>query len=133
MADNNFSVGIEPFGMPNPFINIINSTSFQLFDNLLVTPDVLVTKADAVLTMIKAMRSNFEELESKINGTASYWQGEASEVHREKYQNKKEDMEEAFKRLIDDTEKLRKMAAVYTAAENEALNISTDLPGDVIV
>jgi hypothetical protein len=42
-------------------------------------------------------------------------------------------MEEAFKRLIDDTEKLRKMAAVYTAAENEALNISTDLPGDVIV
>ena len=122
-----------PTGIPNPFINIINAISFNLFDHLLVTPDMLLAKAEAVLAMINAMQKNFEELEAKINGTANYWQGEASEVHREKYQNKKADIEEAFKRLLSDTENLRKMAAVYTATENAAIDISTDLPGDVIV
>ena len=106
---------------------------FGLFSVLKVTPEELVAKADVVLSKINNMKKDLEELEAKVNGTANYWQGETSEAHRRKYQIKKEEVEEGLRLLIADTENLRKMAAVYTATENEAVNVSTDLPGDVII
>lgn len=101
--------------------------------NLLVTPEVLLAKADTVLTKIRNMQTSFQELEGKITGTANYWLGEASEAHRDKYTSKKEEIELIFTQLIGDTENLRTIAAQYTTTENANVEISADLPGDVIV
>ncbi|MBP5280934.1 MAG: WXG100 family type VII secretion target [Lachnospiraceae bacterium] len=101
--------------------------------NLLVTPEVLLAKADTVLGKIRSMQTSFQELEAKVTGTANYWQGEASDAHREKYNAKKEEIELIFTQLIGDTENLRTIAAQYTTTENANVEISADLPGDVIV
>jgi WXG100 family type VII secretion target len=132
MADNN-SNGNNGQAMlgTSAFWNF--SDIFGLLNVLKVTPEELVAKADIVLTKINSMKKDLEELEARINGTANYWQGETAEAHRAKYSTKKEEVEEGLRLLIADTENLRKMAAVYTATENEAVNISTDLPGDVII
>lgn len=56
-----------------------------------VTPEVLKQKAAEVSQQIRVLDSLFKQLESKVNGTRSYWVGEAGEMHRRAYIEEKKE------------------------------------------
>ncbi len=92
----------------------------------------LNSKADTVTTEINNMNKCFEQLESIINKTASYWIGEAGDEHRKLYSEQKDNIDIIMRRLKEHPVDLRTMAGTYEATEREVTAIGNSLSGDVI-
>ena len=100
---------------------------------LQVNPEVLRAQAYVVQGKVRTMQQAFQRLEDTIQKTSYYWIGEAGDSHRDYYEQQKEDSQTIFKRLEEDVDDLKQMASVYDQAENAVIEISEDLPSDVIV
>lgn len=98
-----------------------------------VMPEQLSQKADKLRQKILRIQREFGAMEERINGTASYWAGEAGDVCREKYREFQPEIEEIIRRLEEHVRDLNAMAGVYREAETAAKDIIEDLPSDVIV
>ena len=112
-------------------IGLLSQVAFM--QSLTVTPEILVEKAEAVRRKVEDMQRCFTELDRCLTRTRNYWKGEAGDAHRENYENKKEDIDEIFKRLNEDVADMIQMAGVYTSTERKVTEIASDLPHDVIV
>lgn len=97
-----------------------------------VNPAELNQKAQSVSRSISNMERQFEQLETIINRTNSYWIGEAGNMHRQIYQNQKPKVEEMMKRLKEHPSDLALIAQNYMDTESSVTSIAADLPGDVI-
>lgn len=100
--------------------------------NLLVSTTQMKAKADEVSKLIEKYQKCYEEIEQKISGTQSYWIGEAAELHRKLFVDKKDDMDVMFRRLKEHPKDLLIMAGVYENTEIEINNMIMSLDGDVI-
>lgn len=67
-----------------------------------------------------------------IERTGSYWLGEAGDKCRLQYKQQQDDVETILNQIKKQPEKLLEIAGVYRSTENEAVNVSTPLPGDII-
>ncbi|MBS6395736.1 MAG: WXG100 family type VII secretion target [Clostridiales bacterium] len=101
--------------------------------SLTVEPELLRQKSEAVLQKVKGMKVSFTELETAVARTGGYWNGESADAHREYFEQQRPRMEEMLARLMEHVQDLNQMAAVYSRGEQEAKEISLDLPSDVIV
>lgn len=97
-----------------------------------VDSTVLKTKADAVSAGIRQMEECFEQLETIINRTSYYWIGEAGDLHRKLYKDRKQQIEEMMKRLKEHPKDLVTIAQTYETVEAEVQSIAAELPGDII-
>lgn len=95
---------------------------------LLVTPERLQEQAGTVRAELSEMQGYFEELERLMNGTASYWIGEAGDAHRRLYTGKLQKIDEIIRRYQVQITDLEVMAGVYSEAEAAAANIADTLP-----
>lgn len=101
----------------------------SIFENAVikVTPAQLREKAQSVEIEVSNMQERLEDLENKLNGTASYWIGEAGDLHRELYKEQKSDVEIMIKRWSEHAKDLIEMADKYDNVEREVSNIATSL------
>lgn len=97
-----------------------------------VSTDVLVNKADAVSQSIRQMENCFDEMESIINRTVSYWIGEAGDMHRKLYKDELPNIEEMMRRLKEHPIDLNAIAQNYSITEQRVIEISNALAGDII-
>ncbi|MDO4634026.1 MAG: WXG100 family type VII secretion target [Eubacteriales bacterium] len=100
---------------------------------LKVTPEVLTQMSGEIEKELNDIESQFQSLETEINRTRAYWEGEASDMHKSKYDDMKDEIAESLKRLKDHPTNLLKMAGIYTQTEQEATQAAQSLLGDVIV
>jgi len=98
-----------------------------------VTPEQLRQKADKLRQKILQIQKEFETLEKGIDGTVSYWVGEAGDTCREKYIAFQPEIEEIIRRLEEHVRDLNAMAGVYQEAEMAVKNVIEDLPANVII
>lgn len=105
----------------------------MFISSLKVDPEVLYQKSVTSGEKISQMKTVFEELETIVNKTTQYWLGEAADAHREFFNSTKPDIEEIFKRLSEHARELGEMAATYANVEREVVQLSEDLPSDVII
>lgn len=101
--------------------------------SLRVSPEVLVEKAETVLKDILDLKQAFERVEQKIDGTNSYWNGEAGEQYRQIYNEQREDIRMITNKLQATPTKLREIGRSYMGTEKEAQEMSETLSGNVIV
>ena len=100
---------------------------------LRVKPELLQLQAEQVYGKISELKSIFSQITDKINATANYWQGEASESYRADYKSNREDVDTMLVRFQNHVEDLNRIAAVYTQVENNLKDqFSSSLPADVI-
>lgn len=98
-----------------------------------VTPEILYSKSEQVLTLINNMKGEFDGIKSIMNKTASYWIGEAGDTYRKHYNKQEPEIDTIFKRLMEHVTDLNQIAGQYVEAENKAEQIAESLPADVIV
>lgn len=98
-----------------------------------VTPQQLLTKADEVSKKVDSLKRAFDQMEVLVNGTQTYWKGEAGDAHREIYKSEKETIEAMIKRLSEHPADLRVIAQNYMNVESAVTSMAVELPGDVIV
>lgn len=100
---------------------------------LRVTPSQLQNQAQEVTKQIQTMENTFTELEQLIEKTSFYWIGEAGDLHRKKYQEGKETIDEMLRRWKEHPKDLLQMAGVYSETEQKLEELASVLPDDVIV
>ena len=100
---------------------------------LKVTPETLNQMSGEIEKEINGIEKQFQEIDADIRKTASFWEGEASDLHRSQYDAMKDDIAEVIKRLKDHPVNLLKMAGIYTETEAVLMEVSQSLVADVIV
>lgn len=112
---------------------LIGTSLHDFFSSLKVDPEVMFQKSAAVESKISQMKATFEDLEVTVNKTNQYWIGEAADAHREFFNTAKPEIEEILKRFLEHARELGEMASAYTDTEKKIVQISEDLPADVII
>lgn len=97
-----------------------------------VTPEQLKTQASEVDNLIRKLEKQYSDLDAVISKTSGYWVGDAGDLHRKKYTEGKEKVNEIIKRWKEHPKDLLTMAGLYDAAEKEVEAIANSLPADVI-
>ncbi|WP_432627717.1 WXG100 family type VII secretion target [Brotaphodocola sp.] len=99
---------------------------------LLVTPSALITTSGEFqncMNQVQTLTGNMMEL---VNGTASYWKGDAADAYRNKFHQLQDDIEKIHKMIQEHVDDLMDMARVYQDAENKSQQISASLSGSVL-
>ncbi len=84
-----------------------------------VTTEALKTQAGEVTRRIERVVQCFEELAQTIRGTHSYWIGEAGNLYRRSYEERKDDLNEMFNRLKEHPKDLLQIAGIYEEGEQK--------------
>lgn len=100
---------------------------------LKVTPETLVKMASDIGTQIEDMKRQFESIETDINQTKSYWEGEASDAHKNQYDSLKKEIDQAVHQLENHPVNLLKMAGLYRETEQKLTETSQYLSENVII
>ena len=100
---------------------------------LKVTPEVLKSMSREIEKQIEDISNQFSMIESDINGTRSFWEGDASDAHKNQYESLKDDIHEAVNRLKNHPVNLLQMAGLYTETETNIEAAAQSLSEDVIV
>ncbi len=100
--------------------------------SLNVSPEALRNAAQTAQGRINKMVQLFDSVEQLVSRSKGYWQGDAGEFHRKSYEDRKEDIALALKRLQEHPGDLLAMADVYDTSESTAREIAAALPSDVL-
>lgn len=95
---------------------------------LTVTPEELDAQATAVEAKLSVMKELFEDVNTLVSGTESYWIGMAGDAHRESYHSRMDGIQEMLRRYEEHVRDLRRMAGVYQTAEKAATFVADTLP-----
>ncbi len=104
-----------------------------LESNIKVTPEVLTQKSTEVANKVNAMKQHFEQLESLVEKSKTYWVGEAGDKNRQMYESLKEEIDEILRRLGEHPVDLVEIAQRYTDVELKIQQDIQALPSDVLV
>lgn len=97
-----------------------------------VSPEQLEMQADLVERLADRMQNSFIRMEETVAGMSHYWAGEASELHRRLYQEKKEDIDLLLKRLREHPRDLKEIAQNYRTAETTNVTQAAALDVEII-
>ncbi len=96
-----------------------------------VAPEKLKEQAQTVTGYIDAMKKDFDGIRQTVKKTGVYWNGMASDKHREIFGQNEEDIEQILKRLREHPVDLQKMAGVYEQVEETNEQLANSLKEDV--
>jgi len=99
---------------------------------LKVTPAELKKASGEVSKKIADIKAACRELGETIDKSASYWEGEASNLHREKYNKIKEDIETVISTMEHRPADLLTMAGLYDSAEAANMGLAESLQNSLI-
>lgn len=100
---------------------------------IIVTPEVLVSKSGDLSKRVAEMRVHFQELKDVMDKTNKYWIGDGGDVHRNRYYGNLDNIETILKRLEEHPRDLLTMAGLYEEVENLNTQEGMALPQDVII
>lgn len=98
-----------------------------------VSTQVMVSQADAIRKTADHTKQLFERVREIVNGSRSYWEGEAQNKHLAALEKLQPAYEEISALLCSRTEKLLQMAGIYTESENMSVRDSQSLPSNIIM
>ena len=101
--------------------------------SLKVTPEVLTSKSSDVANRVSKMKTYFDDLQSLVQKTSGYWEGEAGDKHRQMYKELEDEIEEILLRLGEHPVDLVTIAQKYSDVELKIQEEIQSLPGDILV
>lgn len=98
-----------------------------------VSTEQLRSISDEVDRQIDRVQRAFEEIGTRITGTASYWEGNGRQAFYTAYQRKTDRIKTSLDRFREQTRDLRVMAGIYEESETAATELTESLSDNVIV
>lgn len=99
---------------------------------LKVTPEKLISTAEAFNTTGGQVRSLTQQMIGIIDGLRSSWEGEAASNYNTKFHQLDDDMEKMHRMIEEHVKDLNEMAKQYQMAESANVETGSGLAGDVI-
>lgn len=98
-----------------------------------VNSAVLEARAEGAEKQIMKVENCFEAVGELVNGSLSYWEGEAGDAHRREYAEYLDDVKESLARFRENVTDLCKIAGIYRENEKANAESGNELPADVII
>lgn len=98
-----------------------------------VSTQELRRAADNVDGYIRTVRQSFDAINSTVQKTSMYWEGEGGSYFRSGYTSYKDDINMVINRLKDQVINLRQMAGIYEETESQTTSIGSGLPDDILM
>lgn len=98
-----------------------------------VEPQILYNQASNMSGILSKMKSQLDTIEHLFQATGNNWRGEAAELYRNQYNEKKAVVEEIILRLEEHPKDLMEISGIYSSTEKVNEDASSSLPSDVIV
>ena len=95
---------------------------------ILVSVDELREKAEALTGSISTMEQVYEQLNTLISGTASYWEGTAGDSFRKMFTDNQTEIGDMIQRLKDHPDHLLKIAGNTEETESSLTEANMALP-----
>lgn len=99
---------------------------------LKVTPAALQAKSGEFDQNRAIIRNLIEQMNSKVGGISSHWQGDASTAYQNSYNGLRDDIDRLDRMIAEHVRDLNEMAAIYSKAEDKAEQAGQALPKDAI-
>lgn len=99
---------------------------------LKVSPEQMIQQAETVRKEANIVKMQFEKVEETIINSSCYWEGDASDLHRQSFKKIMTKYETLTKSLIKRPDDLLKMAGLYKETEQQATQESVSLPNNII-
>lgn len=99
---------------------------------IIASREALVDQSGKVEQRTTSMKEKFERIYNIVNSSEGYWEGRASQAHREVYQSYLESIDEILKRFQENAENLKKIAQNYAYMERRIEEYTQDLPDSII-
>lgn len=97
-----------------------------------VDTKVLRTTASEVTSLVKALQTDFDNLQNRVGKTTRYWAGAAGDQYRREFSAEKKETSEMLTLLGKYPTDLLSMAGIYEEAERENTQNSAALPSDIL-
>ena len=98
---------------------------------LSVSPQGLTSQANEISAAIRRVSQIWGNLETVVNRTRGYWEGDASQIHMQYFRDNRKEAEEIIRRLQKYPDELLQMAGLYVEADNRASELTSALPNIV--
>lgn len=98
-----------------------------------VTPEMLISASTDVSQATSRMNSASSEMSEVAQRTASYWAGDAAELHRTLLKEQLPKLETVISHFVEHADRLGQIAANYSGASQAAKTAVEELPSDVII
>ncbi len=98
-----------------------------------VATQVLTAKAGEINGNIDSIEKALNTIGDQISSSKNYWEGDASNIHQQRYKAMQGDIQKVIKELRDHPRNLMQMAGVYVSGENTVKAVANSLPADVII
>ena len=96
-----------------------------------VTPELLKSKSGEVSADIETMAAAIRVMDSEINGTGSYWRGDAGEQQRRKFNDHVAEINQLMERLRTYPTRILQMAGIYETAEENNVVVASSMTADL--
>ncbi len=100
---------------------------------LKVKTEQLMTAASEVDRQVNKLRKHFQQIDTIVKRSSSYWEGNGQQAYYRVYQHKYSNIESALQHISQNADSLRTIAGVYTATEAEITEEIGILSDDVII
>ena len=98
-----------------------------------VTTETLLSVSAEVTQKINKVQKAFDEIDTVVRGTSSYWEGEGHGKCCDYYQIRQDDYDRILREFKTHIENLQRIAGGYKEAESAATMHAQVLPVDVII
>lgn len=89
------------------------------------------TTFNSTAQQIQNLTNNMTSIVNGLSG--SVWSGDAANAYKKKFSDLNDDIAKMVKMVSEHATDLNEMAAAYESAENDNINASNSLSGDVII
>lgn len=97
-----------------------------------VNPEVLISKASDIERGLQAIERDLRNINTQITNSKSFWEGDASNAHQERYQRINAEIEKLMPKLTKNPSNLLQMAGIYRSAERDSQAVAQSLPSNPI-
>lgn len=99
---------------------------------LLVTPEQMYAAAGLIEKKISTSQTAFDGMLEDIKRTSGYWEGEAAEKERQRFDKERGNFDTLINNLTNYVKELKIITGIYEACEETSVLDSESLPSDVL-
>lgn len=99
---------------------------------LLVTPQEMYAMADLLENNVSLSRNAFDKLQQTIQSTSGYWQGDAAEKERLRFENESDNFSALVSNLINYAAELKTITGLYETTEQISVTDANVLPAGIL-
>ena len=89
--------------------------------------------ADQVSSLTGRLESIFDEMQSLMDNTKAFWNGEAAEKHRKGFSDQKDEMEQIVRTIDKYPDDLRRISGNYESTINRNIETANVLNTDFVM